>query len=578
MLTDGREVETGTRKRAEVCVIGSGPAGLPLALALAEQGIGVCLVESGGLDPDPDAQVLAKGENAGHTYYDLDACRIRGVGGSANAWDVPANGHNEHARLAPLRPIDLEHRDWVPHSGWPFSFEVLEPWYRRAHEALAIGPFAYTPEDNPPPPTFRSLELPGAAFSTAIFRLVSSRRLTHELRQRAAAHTHIDLVHHANAIAIDTDDEGHRATTLDVGTMRGNRFTVEAKAFVLAAGGIDNARLLLVSDRVHRTGLGNHNDLVGRFFMEHPHVVAGLVVPRDAAMLREPGFSDVYLVDDVPVYRGHELTEEALRRERLPAFGFRFAPEPWTSTARRLAALPDSEGIVSLRAVALALRRRRGVPGGIPKHVARVFAHLDDVARLGIRRVRRNDGSHTVAGDGVFTLYAMSEQIPDPSSRVVLSDRVDALGERLLDPRCRQPKLVWQLTEGDERTLLTAQRLLRKVLRAAGIGEVHLRLFPGGTLGSVHGGYHHMGTTRMHADPRHGVVDARCRLHSVRNLFIAGSSVFPTTGYVNPTLTIVALALRTANDIARILRTSPVVPKTEQQLHESGEAHGDTTR
>lgn len=584
MITDGRAVPTGRLRSADVCIVGAGPAGIAVALELADRGIGVLLIESGGVDPDAEAQVLARGENAGRPYYPLESTRIRGFAGSAAAWEIEALGSRVWARFAPLRELDFERREWVPYSGWPFSRRVLEPYYRRAHDLLGLGPVAYDASAATPPPSFRTVELPGPHFAPALFRLGSRHRLTIDLRRAVELHPRIDLIQHATVVSLTTDADGHQVTHVDVATLRGNRFAAAAKVFVLAAGGIDNARLLLVSDQVHRNGLGNHHDLVGRFFMEHPHLLTGIVVPDDGRDLLLPGYSDVFEADGVPVYRAFELTEATLRREGLLGYGFRFSPEPWTAATRYLASLPDSsDGLASLRALARACRTGQRPPGGTSSHLLRVLRHLDDVARAAFARLRWARAPRDLADGepGFFGLYVMAEQAPDPESRVVVSERVDALGARLLDPRCRQARLVWRLSDLDADSLVRAQALLRDTLHRAGLGRVHVRLYPGAPLDRVHGGYHHMGTTRMHADPRRGVVDPDCRVHSVPNLFIAGTSVFPTAGYVNPTLAMVALALRTADRIAREVTSPAELPESTSSVvspHLDGERRSEGKR
>ena len=140
------------------------------------------------------------------------------------------------------------------------------------------------------------------------------------------------------------------------------------------------------------------------------------------------------------------------------------------------------------------------------------------------------------------------EQAPNPASRVRLIEQRDALGM----PRVQ---LEWRLSGLDKRSIRRAHELLARELGRAGLGRLQLMLsedehrWPP----ELGGGRHHMGTTRMHRDPARGVVDPDCRVHGVGNLYVAGSSVFPTVGAANPTLTIVALALRLADHLVEQL-------------------------
>ncbi|MGH9026840.1 MAG: GMC oxidoreductase, partial [Acidimicrobiia bacterium] len=142
-------------------------------------------------------------------------------------------------------------------------------------------------------------------------------------------------------------------------------------------------------------------------------------------------------------------------------------------------------------------------------------------------------------------VFLRSEQVPDPENRVTLTDEVDALGVPLVH-------LNWDVTAVD---LDCIRRTLAIVAPRLGLGGSRLQLDPavGSPAGAISGGSHHMGTTRMNDDPHLGVVDAECRVHGVANLYVAGSAVFPTGGYANPTLTLVALTLRLADELRRRL-------------------------
>ena len=142
----------------------------------------------------------------------------------------------------------------------------------------------------------------------------------------------------------------------------------------------------------------------------------------------------------------------------------------------------------------------------------------------------------------VFELNHMTEQSPNPHSRVTLSDERDIFGRNRV-------RLDWRLTPLDMRSIIKAQEIIDQELRYAGLGRLEIELRTETPPEHLEGGWHHMGTTRMHRDPKRGVVDEHCRVHEITNLFIAGPSVFPTGGYANPVLTFVALAIRLADYI-----------------------------
>ncbi len=200
-----------------------------------------------------------------------------------------------------------------------------------------------------------------------------------------------------------------------------------------------------------------------------------------------------------------------------------------------------SEGFESLRLLVRSLRQCR-LPDDLTEHLWNVIADFDDVAEGAYRRLQKRD-----LGTRVYRVMCRSEQVPNPESRVTLSDELDAFGV----PRAR---LDWRLTEQDVDTIRRGQMFLAAELARAGLGRMQLPEEEGfGWDQYVLGGHHHMGTTRMALDPRKGVVDADCRVHGIENLYLAGSSVFPTGGFANPTLTLVALAARLADHVRRVL-------------------------
>ena len=148
----------------------------------------------------------------------------------------------------------------------------------------------------------------------------------------------------------------------------------------------------------------------------------------------------------------------------------------------------------------------------------------------------------------------MAEPAPNPDSRVILSSDRDMFG-------VNRVKLDWQISPLDIGSMIRFQEIMDAEFRRAGLGHLCVELegvVPPSKPHIISGGSHHMGTTRMNSNSKMGVVNENCRVHGVCNLYIAGSSVFPTTGYANPTLTIVALAVRLADHI-KLLNTRPAI-------------------
>lgn len=477
MLLDARSLARDASFETEVCVIGAGAAGITLARELSGRPFRVTLLESGGFEEDPATQDLYRGRIFGRHYFQLDVCRSRRFGGSTNCWQ---------GLCRPLDPIDFEVREWVPHSGWPFGADALRPYYERAQEALLLERFDYEGASwalpDRPPLAFRGEDIRSGVFQVAANRLGEIHR--QELEKARGVDTYL----FANVTGIEAD--GRRIARVRVATLDGNAFTVRARHFVLATGGIENARLLLVS------GLGNEHDLVGRFFMEHPHVVAGVFLPSSAALSLD--FFRARPQGRVQVAGYLATSEVAQRRERLLGSCAFLAQE---------AQLPAFE-----------------------QDLARVLLEMD-----------RPD-----AEPSPRALFFMNEleQAPNPASRVKLAPEKDALGM----PRAQ---LEWRLSGIDKQSARRTQEILARALGGAGLGRLQVLLseddhnWPP----ELGGGRHHMGTTRMHEDPKRGVVDADGRVHGLDNLYLAGSSLFPTAGAANPTLTLVALALRLADHL-----------------------------
>lgn len=502
MLIDARTLDDNHHIDADIAIIGAGPAGISLARRLANAKTRVCLIESGGLGPEAPTQDLYQGETPG-IAYPISTSRLRYLGGSSGHWG---------GFCRPLDPIDFEQRDWIALSGWPFGREALDPYWQAASTAVEVGAPEYENRDYWALATGEPLvDWRADRVMTRFFQFSPPTRFGERYRSELEHSPNIQLLLYANLTRIAALPSAQAVDHLEVQTLSGRRHQVIAKRFVLAAGGIENARLLLLSDDVMPSGLGNQNDMVGRCFMEHPHLggFADIVI---ADIGRLPLiFRDRVSVDGRAARVCYIPRPGFLRRERLLSASFTMSAvetfEP-DSEAR-----PDPS-IASMRGMLAA---------------ARPFVSDEKSAQTGLG-VRMGVG-------------CACEQVPNPDSRVTLSDQTDALG-------LRRSRLDWRLTEQDRRSLVANIHALGRELAATGIGRLRPRLSDDGLWEPrVSGGSHHMGTTRMSDDPKRGVVDRHCRVHGVDNLYIAGSSLFPTGGSANPTLNILALAYRLADHL-----------------------------
>lgn len=495
---DARQVPSGTKLTPDLVIVGGGPAGISLALALANTKAKILLLESGGMEFDAATQALYAGQETGVKYYALDATRLRYLGGCTNHWG---------GWCRPLDEDDFEKRDWLPHSGWPFPRAEIEPYFPRAQSLIEAGPFLYDElAKGPMPQPLLSLGQGGlynSFFQFSVWRGNPTHLPTH-FGERYATDLkripNLQVMLHANVTGIRLAHDPRWVDHLDVATLSGKRFAVAPRHVVLAAGAIETARLLLASDDVATAGVGNGNDLVGRFYADH-------AIPRDTATMA------IFGGDIAGVYKDTQDIRGAHCRATL-------SPTQDFKRARHLlGALVTVEQHVPLDALGAA-------------------AVTTASAALGV------DGSNARA----YSLGCGIELAPDPDRRLTLTGERDALGM----PRL---KLNITISDDDFARYRTSLLELGRQLLASKTGMLRLdRKTRAEWLSVMDWGNHHMGTTRMHRDPKQGVVDANSQVHGIANLFVAGSAVFPTYGSSNPTLNLVALVLRLADHLKGIFR------------------------
>lgn len=495
MVTDTRTLPQGIQLTFDVCIIGAGAAGITLARALKPRGFTVGLLESGGFDADQRTQDLYRGTtvSASLPRRYLSTSRLRYFGGATNHW----NG-----MCRPLDRLDFEPRPWVPHSGWPIGRDALERFYHQAADILQFDRYGdswgdLTSSDN-------SLIPPGGALVGRTFRMSPPTRFGRVYRDELTQSDNVEILLHATVVQIDLNDAGTMVPRVHVANLAGKRFTVGARLFILAAGGVENARLLLGSTGVQAAGVGNGAGQVGRFFMEHPELSGILVMVTDHDV-----FGDLF-------------------RERNTML----APSEDTQRTREILNInvqltPDAAPAAS--------------EAGGTMDLANVFRTVD---------------GRTIPTAGrlpdYLSCYVRLETAPNPENRVTLDDgETDAFG-------MRRSRVTFTMSALETRTVAQTVDLLAREFGRRSAGRVHLR-HPEDALtvplgeppwrGLQHGS-HHIGTTRMSDAPAGGVVNRHCQVHGVDNLFVAGSSVFPTCGMANPTYTIVALALRLAEHVS----------------------------
>jgi len=547
MIEDALSLNDRSSLTADVCIVGAGAAGITIALELIESGLTVLLLESGGTKLEDRTQALYAGEVADERLHSPpDKYRQRRFGGSTVIWG---------GRCVPYDDIDFETREWIPNSGWPLTRADLLPYYERANRLSEAGPFAYrVSETFSTPQTPMLPDYASETFTTDGYERFScptdfGARYGHRL----AAATNVRVLLHANVTHLALSADGSRVTGATIRCTNGSQHQVSAGSFVLAAGGIEVARLLLASRDVAPTGIGNHHDVVGRYYQCH---IAGTI-----------GLLEIPL--GKPVVHGYDTSPEGVYCRR------RIAPTPALQRRERLsnfvarlhfARITDPEhrtGILSLLYLAkffISYEYGKRLHGGEKFSIKTWLQHVRNVvldpfytaAFLWHWLRKRNLSDRKFPSVIIrsprnrYSLDFNAEQHPNPESRVMLAETKDEFG-------MPQIRVDWRYLPEDVDTVRRTLQLFADDLARSGAGrfsfdadQVEVEMTRYGAYGG-----HHIGTTRMGSDPRSSVVDADCRVHGVGNLYIASSSVFPTSSHANPTLTIVALALRLAERLRR---------------------------
>jgi choline dehydrogenase-like flavoprotein len=513
MFTDFRESVAPDRFDCDVCIVGAGAAGISMALRLANSRLRVCVVESGGFDPDPAVQSLYEGESVGNQLADPMFCRLRYFGGTTNHWQ---------GWCAPLDASDFEARSWVPYSGWPISKRDLDPYYETAQLIVELNAYRYEtgqfPIEDRDLPRFDPHKL-----RVRYWQYSPPTRFGTRYRDALRHATNVEVVLHANTVKIETDDKATRVEAIHVRTLTGRAGIVRARCFVLACGGMENTRLLLATRNAEPKGLGTGSDTLGRFFLQHPEApVAQVVTDSPDSLVR--AFNQRQ--SEVGSIRAHITCAAPLQEQ------FRLLNAGFDILVRR----DFGAGYAALREARTDIGH--GKWQGLDEKLWAVLTDLDGVAG-GLYKGARGMVSS-------LDLVAHAEQTPNPESRLTLTNERDVLGMPKL-------KVDWRLTRDDKRSMLESTLRVGEELARLRLGRIKIEewLLAGEDAwpNPIWSGCHHMGTTRMSDDPSSGVVDRNCRMHGVANLYVAGSSVFPTGGYVTPTFTIVALALRMADHI-----------------------------
>lgn len=562
----------------DLVIIGGGPAGLTIAREFFQTSTRVLILESGELKEEACFSALNTVESIGEPRQRAQVRkRIELVGTLCPSWSNEVQrfgircrvfGGSSHAwwgKSTVFDDIDFAERSWVPHSGWPFERESLVPYFDRAAQVLNLGPNCYDEGVWDLIGKARPLTELDARVLKSWFWQFSRSRVNHRDIMRfgpefIALHApNVRVLLNATVTRINTDATGAAFRELEVSSIQGNRLKIQARAAVLAASAIENPRLLLLSaSGVYPNGLGNQNDLVGRFLMDHPSGTIGHFKAEDAAAIVDRfGFYGVRYHGHAHIYtHGLVPSPELQERERIlhcaAYMAEEYAPDdPWGALKRLLHAtssrpISDLGAIVSgsrllAKGVGMRLFESKAVPQQIKDRV--VDAMIKWNTNFVVREFHGGGMPHKLKG---VVINGVTEQTPDPESRITLSPSNTDVFDLPI------PQIDWRIDHSAYCSIIQLGHLLATELPRAGLPAPILEdwiVQERPQDGDLTDTAHTSGTTRMSDDPKRGVVDSRSQVHGVAGLYIAGASVFPTSGHANPTLMIVSLAIRLADQI-----------------------------
>ncbi|HAO54567.1 MAG TPA: hypothetical protein DCR03_03090 [Gammaproteobacteria bacterium] len=490
MLVDHTQIQTGDSAdihEYDLCIIGGGACGITLAREFDGLNVKVALVESGGFEHSTETLALYDGDASGVREGYLTQTRQRFFGGTTNHWGNLCR---------PFDELDFKKRAWIPDSvGWPFGLRDLEPYYDRAAPIVQLTPF-FT--DGAPERDFLD---PSCDLSALLFKIRRPpTRFGSLYRKQLTDSTNVSIFLNCNAVDLPLTGNKTAVQSLAILTNEGKHFRINAKRYVLATGGLENPRFLLNCNKDIETGLGNHSDLVGRYFMSHaPTGGLGAVNfsgPNTEQLVKRMTVRTTSRPEELEVsYVG--IREAAQERLGLLNQGFAF----WSTIEE----LPeDLQRFVDISKAFTLLQSEQGTTA-------------------------------------TFALTSVAEQSPNRSSRVKLGTEKDITGLRKMQFEFRTNAL-------DRDSMKKSIEFLATELGRLHLGRVRFDFDDARTL-PFNPDDHHMGTTRMHDDPTQGVVDTNCRVHHLNNLYVTGGSVFPSGGFANPTITMIAMALRLADHL-----------------------------
>lgn len=526
----------------ELCVVGTGPVGMALALEFERLGREVLVLESGGKEVQAALREASRAEIVDvERHAPMEIAVVRALGGTSWTWG---------GRCVAYDDIDWMPRAFVADAHWPVSHEEIRPFYKRATEYLLCGSDAFTV------PYKRALT--GGLTLDGVERWAREAKIILVHRDRISTSECIRVSLNSTVTGLNLSADGTRVASLAVSTPSGNR-TVKARQIVLAMGGVETTRLLLHAQRIWPQLFGATGGPLGRYYMGHISGKIASIHFDDPATIDDLDFK----LDPTGAYfrRRFMLSANSQIEHRLLNTAFWPDNPPLYDPSHRsgvlsavFLALAFPPAGRRLLAEAIRLAHTGPKPYALGAHLRNAVLGAPGGAKDVYRILRdrfvkepKKPGFLVSNPGGKYALHYHAEQIPNADSRITLGGAVDEFG-------MRRAVIDLRFTEQDVQSVIDSHRLLDQALQANGIGrleywypeeELHERVYA-----QAADGFHQAGTTRMGDDPEQSVVDADLKIHGLVNLYVASSSVFPTSGQANSTLLAVAFAVRLAQKLA----------------------------
>ena len=512
MHIDSRKLDNNSIIDGDICIIGAGAAGISIALDWNNSGHKVILLEGGGFVYDEKIQMLYKGKTYGQKYFPLMSIRNHNFGGTTSRWA----GH-----CSPLDDIDFVKRDWVDNSGWPITLNDLDPFYKRTKGILDLHSTNYNLVHwQKKEVSLINLPIDNDFVYDKMWQFSPPTRFDKKFKDIIKKSKNINLYTYANVTNINSNENINNIEEVTIKNHAGKTHKVKAKYFILACGAIQNTRLLLASNKQFFKGIGNENDNVGRYFMEHVEI-------KSAELWLNNYFPmDLYLLNSGKTIARAELAITSSIQEEYKILNGTVALTPMKGAKFMGNNIGNWE---------YGDPKKNKTNKSVWERMKRRYFMFEETRVENINKA--------------YQLRTRIEQAPNPNSRIFLDQEKDSLG-------MQRANLNWVLTSFEKSSIRKIYEIIGQQVGIADIGRVKLldylqdendESWPEYTSA----GFHHMGTTRMSNNPKKGVVDANCKIHSINNLFVAGSSCFTTSGAVNPTMTLVALSLRLSDHVKK---------------------------